>query len=519
MAQIGGGVLLLAIFVAAVLPNRYESTATLLIEPQTISDRLVESNLTQSDLNNRLHLISMQILSRGRLSRVIDDLRLYPELADELTREEVIERMRDEIAIAPVLSELDAQAGNRNRDVQINTFELTFRHRDSKTAADVTNRLATDFVNEHLSERTEVSKDTAEFIEVELERLGRRTLEVESQIARIKAENRGRLPEDLDPNQRLHERLMLNLREVQRELAIAESDEAFYRQQVLSGGNDFDKYNSAMTPQRRLEMLQLQMNEYRSRGFTDKHPDMVATTAEISELREKIRSGSAGEEGLTPSQLNARAEQQRAGLRVASARGEMERLRQQIERVEQNLGDTPRVAEQLGQYERELEHLHESFQQYSAKRLEAGVAADMESRQKGERFRVLEAAVPEPEPASPNRLLIGVLGLLLGLALAGGAGLLAESTDASFHASSRLQERLGVAVLASIPAIALASDAIAARARRMRRAAIAAALTAATLVLSVGGNWAVNGLPSALRGEDRPAAPAEPAAALADEAD
>src|SRR5688572_28265954 len=85
---------LVAIFVAAILPNQYESRATLLIEPQTISKNLVESNLSETELNSRLHLISMQILSRGRLSKVIDEIDVYPELEGELTREEIIEMMR-----------------------------------------------------------------------------------------------------------------------------------------------------------------------------------------------------------------------------------------------------------------------------------------------------------------------------------------------------------------------------------------------------------------------------------------
>src|SRR5262245_38788815 len=85
-----GASVLVSVFVAAVLPNQYASQATLLIEPQTISEKLVEPNLTQTDLNNRLHLISMQILSRGRLSKVIDEFDVYPELENKKTREEVI---------------------------------------------------------------------------------------------------------------------------------------------------------------------------------------------------------------------------------------------------------------------------------------------------------------------------------------------------------------------------------------------------------------------------------------------
>src|SRR5262252_3024711 len=84
-----------SVLLAALLPNQYLSYTTLLVEPRTVSKKLVEAGLDEGDLMNRLHLMTMQILSRARLSRVIDDLKLYPKLSAKKTREEVIQYMRD----------------------------------------------------------------------------------------------------------------------------------------------------------------------------------------------------------------------------------------------------------------------------------------------------------------------------------------------------------------------------------------------------------------------------------------
>ncbi len=111
IAVIAGAVFLLSIVTAAVLPNKYEAWTTLLIEPQSISTRLVEAGLEGSELESRLHLMTMQILSRGRLSRIITELDLYSEESKEMTREEVISLMREEIRVEPVVPELDGQAG------------------------------------------------------------------------------------------------------------------------------------------------------------------------------------------------------------------------------------------------------------------------------------------------------------------------------------------------------------------------------------------------------------------------
>ncbi len=501
IAGVSGAIVLLAVLVSAWMPDEYESKAILLIEPQTISSELVESNLEDTDLNSRLHLIQMQILSRPRLSKIIDDLDVYPDESKDYTREEIIERMRDEITVVPLLSELEARAGIKNQQVQINTFQLAFRHRDRKASADVANRLARSFVDEHIRERTRASSDTSEFIDTELTRLAEQIAVIESRIAEVKGANTGALPEDLPANQRLHERILGQIRDAQRDLAIAESDEAFYGQQVITGATDFYKFRgNEMTPERRLELLRLQLSEYQSRRYTEKHPDMISARAEIAELEAKLaqEDSSKDDSELSIAQQNAKSEQSRAALRAAATRGELERLRAQVDAIESNLANTPRVAEQLAALEREHEHLFNSYQDYSGKRLEASVAADMERRQKGEKFRVLEEAVPEEEVASPNRPVIFVMSVVLGLALGLGAALLAEAGDGSFHDPRLLQERLGIPVLASVPNVLLASDRAVARRRRFRAALAASMVTGVVLVAAVAGNWYVNGLPGVL---------------------
>jgi polysaccharide chain length determinant protein (PEP-CTERM system associated) len=490
-----GAAVLVAIFVAAVLPNQYESRATLLIEPQTISTKLVEPNLSETELNSRLHLISMQILSRGRLSKVIDEFDVYPELEAELTREEIVERMRADISVVPLLSDLEARVGVRNAATEINTFQLSYRHRNREIAAAVANRLANDFVEEHIKERAAMSGDTSEFIDAELQRVSARIADLEQRISTVKSLNVGRLPEDLPSNQNQQERLGENIRDTQRELAIAESDEAFFSQQVLAGGSEFASPDS---PERLREALKKYVDEARARGLTDKHPDVIKLQQQMAQL--DTTDEEDADAPLSFAQENARAQQGRAGLRAEAARAELERLQSQRTEVEARLAETPRVAEQLAGFQREYQHLFESYQQYSMKRLEAGVASDMESRQKGEKFRVLEAAIPSPQPASPNRPVILVIGVVLGLLAGSGLALLVEITDLSFHDARSLQSRLGIPVLAAVPPVVLESDRLFARTRRVRQAIGATAVVSVVLVASLAGNWIVNGPPGPLAG-------------------
>ncbi len=76
-AVVAGSVFLAAYWIAMALPNRYESYATLLVEPQSVSDLLVEPGVEETRVNSRLHIMTAEILSRPRLSRIIDELGLY----------------------------------------------------------------------------------------------------------------------------------------------------------------------------------------------------------------------------------------------------------------------------------------------------------------------------------------------------------------------------------------------------------------------------------------------------------
>lgn len=499
-AAIGLGVLLLSVFVAAVLPNTYESQTVLLIEPQSVSERLVESGVPETDVNNRLHLIQMQILSRSRLSTVIDDLNVYPDLQSEMTREELIGFMREQISVAPLLPDLGSQAraqvGARSGEIAVNTFVLSFEHRSPQVAADVANRLSRDFIDEHIKERVQVSGDTSEFIDAELAGLTSRIGAVEVRIKDVKAANPGRLPEDFTASQRLYERATSALRDAQRELSIATSDEAFYRQQALTGAGDAQSHPSFVNPSRRLDALEVHLAELGSRGFTEKHPDVIAARDEMVRLREEIES-SAGEEtqSLSAAQQSARAEAQRASLRAASAREEIGLLRESLAKTEAQLAATPAVAEQLAALEREHAAMLASYDDYSGKRVEASVAAAMESRQKGERFRVLESAFPPNEATSPNRRVIVILGAMLAAAFALAWILLMEMLDESYHDSRSLQLNLGLPVLAAIPDVVLASDEAASRARSMRQLAFAGMVSVGVLAAALVGNWWVNGAP------------------------
>jgi polysaccharide chain length determinant protein (PEP-CTERM system associated) len=506
-------VALAAYWLAMALPNEYGSYATVLVEPQSVDPGLVEAGVPQADLNRRLHLMAAQILSRPRLSRIIDELGLYEDESKYLVRDEVINLMRDQITVEPVIPEMEAAQGPRREASEIDQFRIHFQDDDPVVARDVAQRLANDFIEEHIASRVRVSQKSLEFIEAELQRLAGAIRQVEAQVADLKAANSGRLPEDVMANQRRLERITTELAALRREIAAARSDEAFFHSQSatareLVGRGGVVENN---TPESRIQLLELAIGEFESRGLTDKHPDVIRARKELELLRQQVEADGAGARPTSFAEHSAEAEAQRAQLRRIHAEEELGRLEVSAQEVQQLLNEAPEVAEQLDGLEREYRHLFQSYQDFSARRLEAGVQADLERRQLGEQFRVLEAAFLAPNPSSPNRLVIVAVGVFFGLALGAAIGIVLEAADASVHTARQLQLSLDLPVLAAIPQIWLEQDRLRLRRRRIRTAAATLALVVFALAGGAVNYWWVNG---SVRGEE-PTPAAAPGAAPA----
>ena len=471
MAITSGAVILVTFWISMALPNLYTSSAMILVEPQSIDAKLVDSGVTQSDLSDRLSLMTAEILSRARLSKIITEMNLYEDEHDDMQRFEVVDLMRSFVIVKPVLNELEGQ--RRNRDTNFNTFRIAFSHENPRITKDVAQRIANDFINANITTRTQITGKSLEFMKDEIEALTQQLAIVERLISEVKGANTGSLPEEIAANQRMLQLGMGDLRNAQRLFDSAQSDAGFWNNQALTALS-MDSSSDRTSPTHRLRTLYIERGNLLARGFTEKHPDIVRVHSEIAILNEQIaRSGDDDDAPKSYGEQNARAEQDRAELRAKAANEDIERLREAISDLEARLAATPAVAEQLDALNRQYDHLYTAYQDFSARLQQAGVQADLERRQLGEKFRILEPAEIAPEPSSPNRLLLLSLGAILGLALGAGMGLLAEVTDSSLHTTNELQSTLGIPVLISVPRIMLESDRVA-RSQRIFRETLAA---------------------------------------------
>jgi polysaccharide chain length determinant protein (PEP-CTERM system associated) len=451
-----------------------------LIEAQGIPERLVETTVVQ-EKEARFHNLRLQILARDNLSAVIDEFALYSDI--RAPREEVVERMREDITIEPILPAIV----DPRRPVEIDSFRIAYRGGEPEVVAAVANRLAREFIRQNIEVRAADAEDTSQFIDAELTQRHAELDGIGKKITAFKEQHQGELPEQLEENRRSVERISLALGQKRAELEVAQRQLALLRQQL----HEFELASSSAEddPVRRRSVLELQLNLYRSHGYTDKHPDVIASQTEIERLEEMIaeREKEGRKRTVSPQEAQLLHELRNYEVEGKVVRREIGELEEQIGVFSRRIESTPRRAAELAVLEESSENLIELIRALELKKAEADIARSMELKQKGERFRVIEWGVPPESPVSPNRPLVFVVGTFLGLMLGAGLLVLREATDQGVYSPVALQELVGAPVLAAVPLIRLPVEAAERRARRLRwgisGAALAALLVAGGLVL------------------------------------
>jgi uncharacterized protein involved in exopolysaccharide biosynthesis len=386
--------------------------------------------------------------------------------------------MRLDITIEPILPPIV----DPRRPVEIDSFRIAYRARNPEAAAAVANDLAREFIRENLEVRAADAEDTSEFIQAELRARQADLAEVALQITAYKEKHLGELPEQLESNRRAVERLAQSLAQKRGELEIAQRQVALLTEQVRA--LRVASLSTEDDPVRRKSMLELQLNNYRSRGYTDRHPDVIAANAEIAQLDRQIaeQEATGAPRAVSPQEAQMLRELRNYQVGMNVLRSEIEGIGQDIVAYEHRIENTPRRAAELGALEERSESLIQLIRTLELKRAEADIARSMELKQKGERFRVIESAVPPESPVRPNRPLVFVVGTFLGVML--GAGLLVsrEVADQSFYSVNDLQQAVGIQVLAAVPVIRLPGELAARRGRQLRWGLSCAAVLALLLV-------------------------------------
>jgi polysaccharide chain length determinant protein (PEP-CTERM system associated) len=428
-------ILSLAAYLALSLPDIYRSSTVIFITPQKLPLSYVPSPVTSS-IDQRIRVISQDILSRTRLEKIVQELNLYPQLSKMDTR---VAKLRRNILIGA-----DAVKDVRGAD----TFALSFEYTNPEKAMQVANRLGALFIDESSQRGQQQATGTTTFIGVEADRLRKELEGQETEVNLYKAQHRFELPEQLDANLRTLEQLRNEVQGNMLRLTSLQERKGNLERYVVEAGGRAS-----------VEDRKLQLEDLLTR-YSEKHPDVVRLEKEIQSLEAEPKkqpqtkgSTSTVRQVRNPVQQMLVKQIEDLNLEINSVRAANELLRSRIATYQTRVEDTPVRAIELAKISRAYEITLKKYQDLQGKSIESQLSENMEKKQKGEQFQLVDRANLPQVPVAPNRLRIFLVGLAAALAGSFGLAFLQETLNTSFKRAEELRDYTDLPVLATIPAV------------------------------------------------------------------
>lgn len=519
-------VVAVAVALAVLLPPTYRSDALILVEDQDIPEDIVPS-LINDYIDRRLDMLTRRVLVDENLISMIGRYDLYPAEAEVTSSTVLAERMRDDIQVNTLSTEINDPRVGRTTEMTV-AFEIAFEYHNAANARRVTDELVSLYLSMNQETRRQAATQTTEFLSSERAALEERIAGIEDELATFQIENRELLPQEAAFKRQLLANTEQQMQSLERDLRSLREREGFLTTEIALT-DEFEPRDergpSSASPEALLEAARAELATARAR-YSASHPDVVRLRREVASLEavvgDRVASGRLAErEELLVSELAAlrerytdthpdvvRAERELASVSrardAAEQRGEatgsstgltrnsayvqlsaqlnsvqaeigsIEEQRRQLQEerrgLQEQLARAPAVEREYQRLNRRLENALADREALATKEASASLSSSMETAAISERFVLAEPASVPLAPVSPPQKLILVLGLVLAVGSGGVAVTLAELLDRSVRSAAQLARILGDTPLAVIPTIVSPAEQ---RRRWGRRAGVA----------------------------------------------
>jgi polysaccharide chain length determinant protein (PEP-CTERM system associated) len=497
-----------ALVVSSQLTDQYQSEMLIQIVPQRVPDAYVRSTVTMRT-EDRLNALTQQVLSRPELERLIREMNLYPKERAAMPMQDVVDLMRKNIAPEVVKSQRDT--------ADAEAFYIRFTYPDRDLVTRVTERLGDLYIDVNARDRGALAEGTNNFLQTQLVQARQRLDEIDVKLKRFREMNAGRLPTQVDMNMQGVHNTQLQLqtlsesiardrdRKLTQETLLAElqSQPSIAPLAVTAPSAGGDAVTVGASPQQQLAQQQGVLASLELK-FKPEHPDVIRTKRRIQELERRVaedeasgasREGdkpvvpalTAGEQSRRDRLTQMRAEIESLERQIRFKEGEEQRLRRTLDDYQRRIEATPGVETEWVALTRDYQTQQNAYTDLLSKSEQSKVAADLEKRQIGEQFRILDPARPPLRPTGVPRLEINAAGLAIGLILGLLIAALLEFFDRTFRHATEIRDVLRLPVLATVPHIEDAEDKARVRRWQMLRTA-----TISVVALAAGyGFWAL----------------------------
>lgn len=433
------GVCLLGWLAVALIPNKYESETRIFVQ---LDDVLAEQ------------------IGIGAASRARDIDRIRQTLVSSVNLETVVRGTRIGDGVTTP-AEMEAAIAQLTKDIEVvsegeNIFEITaasgrgdLSDSDNAELAHVIAQQMIDiFREQNLGGARGDMQESIEFLNQQLADREAELAAAEERRLAFETAN----PELIGGAQAIAAQLAATrseLRSVEADLAAAQSALAGLDGQIASTPRVLVTPGSG-GPQANLAQAEANLAALRGRGLTEEHPDIVAAQRTVANMRQAAQgAGTAG--GTTnPAYTTLQTMRVERQSNVLSLQSRAAALRSEIASITASQAREPGAAAEATRISRDYEVLRQQYDQLLQDREELRLRGQVENERSAVQFEVVDPPTTPRVPAAPNRplLLIGVL--IVGLGAGSGTAYALSKLGSTFATASQLERNLGLPVIGTI---------------------------------------------------------------------
>jgi len=400
---------------------QYVSQTLVLVEQQKVPESYVKAVVTE-DLSERLASMKEQILSRSRLQPIIERFNLFAN--GSMSMDERIDLTRKNIGITPIQSEIARTNG-------LPGFFISFKANDARTAQLVCGEIQSLFVNENVSDRAASAAGTTDFLKGQLADAKAKLDEQNENLKKFEQAYMGKLPGAEASNLNMLTTLNTQLDATTQALQRLEQNRTYVEslaalQHENQTSQMIDHGTTPQAQQNELQQLLAQEADLTTR-YTDDYPDVVSVRRKIKELREQMAkapapapptvTASVPKQGDSVAALQIRTQLQSMDLEIAQKKKDQAAIQSQLRTYQDRVASSPAIEEEYKSITRDNQTAQAFYDDLNNKMNQSKMATDLERRQQGESFKVMDEPNLPEAPTFPKRPVFVSGGLGAGLAL------------------------------------------------------------------------------------------------------
>ena len=443
------GVAMLGWLGVALIPNSYQSKARVYVNTQSLlEDRM---GITQVQSQQDLDRLRSTLASAENLEKVVRGTDLSQTVSGQRDIAAKITTLRENITVM-------AQADPSMIDISAVSADSTLSDgANARIAQQVVQKLIDIFQEENLSGDRRETKQSLAFLDEQIAGRAKQLEAADQRRVEFAQRYAGLLPGAGSISQRM-DAARMEINTIESQLVQAQSALSAMNGQLAGTPQTLPGVGASGGPSA-LAQAQANLASMKARGWTNNHPDVIAAQREVEALRKNGGGGSASGGGTpNPAYLSIKSMQAERAATVQALQARKAQLQADLNAMMSRQVDEPGIASEQEKLDRDYEVLKTQYDKLLADREEIRLRGEVKTETGAVQFRVIQPASTPTAPTAPNRplLLLGVL--VLGIAAGVGVAFALGQLKGSFSTAARLERAIGLPVAGSISQVRSAAQ-------------------------------------------------------------